>query len=125
MSKVEEKLDNLVEKIIAKLDEGVLPWRFSKNSLNDNVHVSCRPANVVSLEPYTGKNYFVTLFNLCLNQWSSGWFGTFLQWQANDCKVKKGEKSTNIMRWFSRQVIDPYTGSQTTEEGHKIGRAHV
>jgi len=118
--KIRERIQNMIDKVVSKLEEGVVPWR-NKAADESGAHVLvCNPANAISLHPYTGKNYFFTRIAVGLNGWSSGWFATYLQWKANDCTVKSGEKSTLIMKWYSNQVgVDPTTNQPIIEEGFR------
>jgi antirestriction protein ArdC len=85
----------MTEKIIAKLKEGIVPWR--KPWVNDK---NCQglPVNVLSKKTYRGIN--VILLNLAaLNGFPSKYWGTYKQWQEKKCQVQKGQKSSTIVFW--------------------------
>lgn len=96
-------------KIIAKLEEGYIPWRSVYGGSYDHgghVEMHATPANIVSLRPYEGKNYLNALIAIGLHNWKSAWFATYKQWQENDCVVKKGEKSISICSWREKVEKD-------------------
>lgn len=108
---------DLANKIISKLEEGHIPWRpvyGGAREIGGYVKIHATPANIVSLRPYEGKNFFSALINIGLNHWSSAWFATYKQWQENDCVVRKGEKSTSICSWRESKEVDS-CGNVVTE----------
>lgn len=110
MSKIETRHRELADKIIAVLETGNLPWRSVYGGGQDvggYVQLNVNPASVVSCKKYQGRNWFYTRMAVGLNQYKTGWFATFRQWQDNDCMVRKGEHSTSIVFWSEEDKVQP------------------
>lgn len=90
MSKVN---DEVFDKIVAKLESGVIPWRKPwKGSA---------PRNAKTNRPYNGINRIL----LSLTDYEDGRWATFKQLQELGGNVKKGEKGTQVVFWqmFTRE----------------------
>lgn len=111
-NKIQERLEEITKKVVEKLEKGEIPWRsvYSKKKRREGVNgmdcIKCNPANVESCKVYSGYNFYNTIISIGLNGFQSGWFGSYLQWKRNNCLVKAGEKSTIVMRWDVREVVD-------------------
>lgn len=109
-NKIQQRLEEITKKVVEKLENGVIPWRnfYSQKNRREGVSdlVNCNPANVETCKVYTGNNFYNTLISIGLNGFKSGWFGSYLQWKRNNCLVKSGEKSTLILRWDVKEVVD-------------------
>ena len=106
MATIRERLNDVVQQVTTSLRNGVLPWRVMKD--RTETYVVCNPANVVTLNPYQGRNYWLANIACGLNKWDSAWFATYLQWKENGCKVKAGEKSVLISKYYEEQTgFDP------------------
>ena len=85
----------ITDHIIAALEtarEFKLPWTRS----------SARPINVTSGNPYNGVN-ILSLWIAALGKgYPSNVWGTYKQWQDQDCQVRKGEKSSLVV--FYRKI---------------------
>ena len=106
MATIRERLNDVVQQVTTSLRNGVLPWRVMKD--RTETYVVCNPANVVTLNPYQGRNYWLANIACGLNKWDSAWFATYLQWKENGCKVKAGEKSvllTKKRRFFIKSLL--------------------
>jgi len=94
MNKRQQLYNDINNKIMAKLQEGVLPWRKSwKNGL---------PRNFISGNVYQGINYL----NLCFEDYPSEYYITFLQCKSKDGFVNKGAKSKSIIYWKISEIDD-------------------
>jgi antirestriction protein ArdC len=109
----------LANQIIAKLEQGIIPWRSvygGGDTTGGETIVRAKPANVMSLRPYEGRNFLSALTTIGLQGWNSGWFATFKQWQSEDCMVRRGERATSVVSWRQMQTgIDPLTGQPIME----------
>ncbi len=83
--------DTITQKIISRLEQGVVPWRkpWTGSQSNDS------PKNLVSNKPYRGINTFL----LGSSGYDSNLWGTFKQVQELGGNVKKGEKGTLGVFW--------------------------
>ena len=107
----------ITEKLIAALENGVMPWRRPwKQSKNTG-----RPANVVSKRPYSGINPLLLELDSMKKGFSSRYWATFNQWRELGCcvekrpdSVKAGQWGTNIIlfRPFEKATTDPKTGEE-------------
>lgn len=79
----------VTDKIISKLNEGVIPWK----QCWDGQAGMQLPRNFVTKRPYHGINVFLLL----VEDYESPYWMTFKQAQDLGGKVKKGEKSTMII----------------------------
>ena len=57
MATIRERLNDVVQQVTTSLRNGVLPWRVMKD--RTETYVVCNPANVVTLNPYQGRNYWL------------------------------------------------------------------
>ncbi len=97
----------ITDKIIEKLDSGVIPWR--KPWKNGGA-----PRNLVTGKPYRGLNIFLTT----MQGYHSPYWLTFKQAQERGGQIRKGEKGTPVIfwNWTQRQV----EGNNGTIEGKEI-----
>lgn len=93
------------ERIIAMLEEGVVPWRRTWTA-------GTAPRNIEGRE-YRGINVFL----LAASGYTSPFWMTFKQAQARGGSVRKGEKSTLVVFWKISKVQDkdPKTGKVVTK----------
>ena len=111
----------ITEKLIAALENGVMPWRrpwtTSKNT--------GRPANVVSKRAYTGINPLLLELDAMKKGFSSRYWATFNQWRQLGCGVMKrpdcvqaGQWGTNIVFFkpIEKKTVDAKTGDDKTDK---------
>jgi antirestriction protein ArdC len=104
MSKVHEII---TEKIVAKLEEGTIPWRKPWDASAD------WPCNLISKKPYRGINPLL----LGMESRSTQYWLTFNQAKKIGASVRKGEHSTVIIFWT---WLEPK--SAKTEEEKQAGK---
>lgn len=100
MPKDKTKLDlyqTITDKIIAKLDEGVIPWRRPFAGYGENK----LPRNYNSNRPYRGINVFILAFS----GYESPYWLTFKGAKTAGGEVRKGEKGTLVVFW-KRILVD-------------------
>lgn len=89
-----EIFSQITDKIVAKLNEGVLPWRKSwKSGI---------PMNYISKRPYNGINFI----SLLMNDYASPYYLTFLQCKEKQGKVLPGQKGSLVIFWSLKEIID-------------------
>jgi antirestriction protein ArdC len=77
----------ITNRIIASLDQGVIPWRTP--------WTTSAPKNLISKKPYRGVNIFL----LNASRFSSPWWLTYNQCTQKKGQVKKGEHGTPVIFW--------------------------
>lgn len=94
------------ERIIALLEQGVSPWRKPWKSENGKIEVA---KNLISKKPYRGCNFFI------VNSmgYSSPYWLTFNQAKQKGGNVKKREKGTLIVFWKTFSVSETNEKSET------------
>lgn len=73
------------------------------------------PTNLLTLEPYSGKNLLI----LMSSDYDSPYWLTFVQAMKAGCPVKKGEKGTHLVRVIDGTRTDPTTGEKKRAHGLK------
>lgn len=90
------------DRLIAQLEQGVIPWRRPWATTGT-------PINAVSKRPYRGINLFLLPRDYADNRWVS-----FKQAGDLGGKVRKGEKSSLVVFWKPIEVDDDKTGRKKT-----------
>jgi len=80
--------DIVTQRILGQLEK-VDVNDYSKPWFN----IGTSPINIESKKVYKGIN------RIMLSGFESNHFGTFKQWGKRDCKVKKGEKASPVVKW--------------------------
>lgn len=81
----------VTDEILKKLEQGVIPWRMPwKTGI---------PCNYVTKRPYSGCNSMMLAITAEMLGYSSPYWLTFNQCNAEKATVRKGEKSTIITFW--------------------------
>lgn len=78
---------DITDKIVKAIEQGRIPWR------SPFARVAHR--NLFSKKPYQGVNQFL----LSLDFEASPYWGTFRQWLASGCCVRKGEKASSVIHY--------------------------
>ena len=101
-----EKIYQLVtDRILALLEEGVVPWKKRWRTSNG----SGLPVNFVSRRPYRGVNVFL----LIAQGFSTPYWLTFKQAQDRGGNVRRGERGTPIVFWrIDQKTIDETDGEK-------------
>jgi antirestriction protein ArdC len=86
-----EIYNQISEKIITKIKEGVLPWRKSwKHGL---------PMNFISKRPYTGINFL----SLLMNDFASPYYLSFLQCREKNGLINACENGNLVIYWSIKE----------------------
>lgn len=87
-----EIYNRITKQLLAKLSEGTIPWRKSwKIGL---------PTNLKSKLIYNGINFV----NLCINEYPSPYYVTFLQCKERGGYILKGEKGNWVVYWEVKEL---------------------
>jgi antirestriction protein ArdC len=92
----------ITDRIIAKLEQGVVPWKHYTTLRSDE----CAPRNLLSNRPYHGVNFFL----LSMMGYQSPYWLTYRQAQELGGNVRKGEHSVPIVYWNFVEREDKETG---------------
>jgi antirestriction protein ArdC len=95
--------DIITNRILAKMQQGQVPWR--------KPWTFQRPVNLVSQRPYHGIN----LLLLTMSEYETPYWLTFKQAQELGGTIKKGEHGTPVIFWKLLEVLD-----DTLEEGTEV-----
>lgn len=107
----------ITDRIITAIEQGVLPWRRPWR-VSPNAG---RPTNVVSKKNYNGVNPLLLSIAAMQHGFGSKWWATYQQWQQLGCQVLKrpsnvdpGQWGTNIV--FCKPVTKTVTDADTGDE---------
>jgi antirestriction protein ArdC len=91
-----------------------MPWIRSRGGS------FARPLNIASGNLYNGVNVLSLWVSALAADHPSNIWGTYRQWQAKGCQVRKGEKSSLVVfyKTFEVEQTDPDTGE--TEHGERM-----
>ena len=105
--------DTIIAAIEAGTGEWQMPWHRSGEGLN-------RPVNIDTGNPYQGVNIVALWAAAHVQDFSTGTWGTYRQWQNKDAQVRKGEKSSIIVFYkeFEADTENAETGE--TEPGKRL-----
>lgn len=92
----------ITDRIIAALEQGVVPWRSPILGRGQAGH----PANLASRKPYRGINVFLLGFSAWSHGYGSSYWLTFRQALAAGGSVRRGEKSSPIVFWTQHEMTD-------------------
>lgn len=92
---------SITQKIKDKLEQGAIPWQRSWT-----VGI---PRNLVSKKSYNGINFL----SLCLQEYPSPYYLTYLQCQQKEGSINKGAKGSLVVYW---QIKEYATAGNETDE---------
>jgi antirestriction protein ArdC len=111
--------ESITAKIIAALEQDLLPWRRMWSTNNAGRH-----ANVVSKKPYSGVNPMLLEMHALEHGFQSKWWATFNQWHTLGCVVKRRPDHVEPGQWgagivvylpITKEIKDPKTGEEEEE----------
>jgi antirestriction protein ArdC len=108
------------------IEGGLLPWRcrWSEVRPSKSRHRKPRlvpigrpslPISISSHKPYRGVNVLILWASSIRRGFGSPYWGTLNAWNGVDCRVKKGERATRIVRWVEKTETDPVSGDVVDE----------
>lgn len=92
---------SITQKIKERLEYGTIPWQRSWT-----VGI---PRNLISKKAYTGLNFM----SLCLQEYPSPYYLTYLQCQQKAGTISKGAKGSLVVYWQIKELT--VTGNETDE----------
>lgn len=81
---------------------------------------NARPTNIASGNQYRGVNVLALWVAAEVNDFSSGVWGTYRQWQAKGAQVRKGEKSSTIVFYKELDIEEQNPDTGETEAGTRL-----
>jgi antirestriction protein ArdC len=109
----------ITDQIVAMIEEGSgdfrMPWHMAQGDL-------MRPENIDSRRPYQGVNILALWVSCQLNGFTSPVWGTFKQWQAAGCQIRKGARATYGVIYKDR-VIEGDDGGDAAPQVRAFARA--
>ena len=107
--------DEITQKIIEALEEGVAPWHKPWVTKGE-----CR--NAVTNRPYRGINTLILLLTMYRHDFTDSRWLTFRQVKEKGGYVRKGERGTGIIFWkFLKKSIDNNTDDTPGDEHPENG----
>ena len=106
---VHQEITNQIIAAMQGAQEFQLPW------INAQGGSHARPVNIASGKPYNGVNILSLWIAAQANALPSHVWGTYRQWQAQGCQVRKGEKSPLVV--FYKTVETEQAEGDTDERG--------
>jgi antirestriction protein ArdC len=98
----------ITDRIIAALEQGIVPWRRPWRSSTD------APRSFVSKRPYRGINVLMLTMTAQAQGYSSPLWLTFNQAKKQGGSIRKGEKGTPVVLWKFVETKDKTTGEKKT-----------
>lgn len=92
MSKSQEVMESVAAKIIASIEDGIVKGEWKKSWAGGTVAM-----NAVTGNQYRGGN-LIALWVLG-EEYGSGYWATYKQWQSVGAQVRKGETGTRLVKW--------------------------
>lgn len=117
MSKTSKVYEIMASRLIAVMDQGVIPWRQTWKSIG-------APRNLVSNKAYRGANVFwLAIFG---KKYPTPYWMSFKQATELGGKVKKGEHGIPVVFWKAYQAKDePVEGQEETRSKRLIVRYYT
>ncbi len=101
--------DQIIEAIERGADAWQMPWHQS----------TVIPHNALTGKPYRGVNILSLWAIATANNYHSGIWATYAQWQELGAQVRKGEKSACIVFWkFRNSAEETETGEEEDDKKH-------
>jgi antirestriction protein ArdC len=105
--------NNIIAAIEAGAGDWQMPWHRSGEGQN-------RPVNIDTSKAYRGINVVSLWASAQARGFTTGTWGTYRQWQANGCQVRKGEKSSLVIFYREFDVEDRNDDTGETEHGKRL-----
>lgn len=107
MSGTDTIYELVTERVLAKLEEGTVPWSKPWSASAGGV-----PVSLSSGKPYRGINVILLAIAAEDGGYRSNWWGTYKQVEKLGGNVRKGEKSTIVVFWKRLLMEDEVDGKK-------------
>lgn len=112
---VHQEITNRIVDALESAGEFQLPWiKTSSGSLT-------RPVNVASKKPYNGVNIVSLWVSALVSEFPSNLWGTYRQWQAQDCQVRKGEMASLVV-FYKTVTVEQSNADQEPDQAEPSER---
>lgn len=111
---VHQEITNRIIEALESAGEFQLPW------IKNNGGSFARPVNIASKRPYNGINVLSLWVSAQAYDYPSNFWGTYRQWQARGCQVRKGEKSSLVVFYKTLQVEQQNEQPGEPENGERM-----
>ena len=101
MSAQSEIRERVTNEIVAALEKGTLPWRKPWADVANSGY----PTNVVSKKLYKGVNPLLLQVAAQRRGFTSKFWGTYNQWQALGCQVRKRPDDVQAGSWGTKVIL--------------------
>lgn len=109
----------ITDKILAAMEQGVLPWRRPFNC-----SVSPVPVNLTTGRPYRGINLFLLNLAAWQLEYPKNVWLTFNQARKLGGHIKKGEASQLVVFWKSHTIIEEAKNQEPVEKIVRVARTY-
>jgi len=106
MSSSLDLYQEVTDRIVEMLEQGVAPWRSPIMGSGSAGY----PKNLASGKPYRGVNVFLLAFTAWSQGYGSSSWLTFKQAKGKGGSIRKGEKSSLVVFWKQHELEDRQTG---------------
>jgi antirestriction protein ArdC len=110
----------ITDQIVAMVEDGAgdyrMPWHMAQGDL-------MRPENIDSRQPYQGVNILALWVSSQINGFTSPVWGTFKQWQAAGCQVRKGARATYGVIYKDRVIANDQGSPDEAPQHRPFARA--
>ncbi|QDT59429.1 DNA primase TraC [Stieleria bergensis] len=107
---------DITNRIVAALEQDLLPWR-KPWSTSPNVG---RAANFTSGNNYSGVNPLLLELHRMKFNFQSRWWGTYRQWEAKGCMVKRRPDGVKSGEWGCRIVFAKPVTKKKEKDGKQL-----
>jgi antirestriction protein ArdC len=106
---------NITERIVTAIEQGVLPWRRPWRTSANAGHA----VNVISKKAYHGVNPLLLQIAAMQHGFASKWWATYQQWQQLGCQVRKRPVAVDPGQWGTNIVFCKPVKKTVEEEGEE------
>lgn len=125
MSKTDALFETLTAKIVEAIETGnhgkwTKPWTTI-------VGAAGLGHNAITGRAYQGMNQLVLMFETAIKGYGHNQWATYKQWQSIDAQVRKGEKSTTLVKWGTTYRCDAcnHKGRNRCSVPDHLNRRHM
>jgi antirestriction protein ArdC len=111
---IHQEITNRIVTAIETAGEFQMPWtRNTGGSF-------ARPVNIASKKPYNGVNILSLWVSAQAQEFPSHLWGTYRQWQDQNCQVRKGEKASLIVFYKTLDITETDDATGASVPGERL-----